>query len=335
MALRARTLALLLTVGAGLPVDVAAAPPPLITFGHVLSDFNGTVRMGQARVAVDRSTAEAIVAEGRDVRVFNSVGMQEYVFHTPANLGAVLDLAILGDGDILTLALDLEAPGETPRVAITRHDFRGERVAAIELVGLPPELVGFLPNRVFFRQNRLWLANTTAWALVVAGPDGQVERVLDLARILGIPDDKRGEQEITGLAVDESGRTLLTCAVRFRAYEISAEGQLVGTWGEPGSNPGMFAIVSGIDRDDEGRIFVADKNRGVVMIFDPGYRLLAEFGGDPEQGGVLGLPANVVVDGRGKAYVTQIGQRGVWTYDVRPNATDPVSETKTQKSLAR
>ena len=313
-----RSLACFLALGLGLPA--AAQETPRITFGHVLADFNGPVRMGQARVAIDRATAEAIVAEGRDVRVFNDVGMQVFGFRTSPRLGAVLDLTAIPGGDIVTLAVDLETPGDQPRVAITRHDFRGVPEAEIELNGLPPGLSGFLPNRVFFSLNRLWFASTTDWLVVVALPDGTVERALDIAKIIGIADEDRDQQEITGLTVDDAGRLLLTCSVQFRAFEISAAGALLGTWGEPGSDPGMFAIVAGIARGAKGRIFVADKNRGVVLVFDAGYRFLTEFGGDPGEGGVLGLPSDVFVDGRGKAYVTQIGRRGVWTYDIRSNS---------------
>jgi len=299
----------------GLVLPAAAQEAPRISFGHVLADFNGALRMGQARVAIDRATGEALVAEGRDVRVFNDVGMQVFGFRTSPRLGAVLDLTATPEGDIITLAVDLEAPGDQPRVAITVHDFRGVPGAEIQIAGMPPGLAGFLPNRVFFSLDRLWFASTTGWLVVVAHPDGTFERALDIAAIIGIPPADRDQQEITGLSVDEAGRILLTCSVQFRAFEISSEGALLGSWGDAGSDPGMFAIVAGIARDPDGRIYVADKNRGVVMVFDAGYRFLMEFGGDPGEGGVLGLPSDVFV-GQGKAYVTQIGRRGVWTYDI-------------------
>ena len=66
---RRTMLATQLVLGLAVGIPARAVPSaPEITFGHVLSDFNGAVRLGQARIAIDPSNGEAVVAEGREVR---------------------------------------------------------------------------------------------------------------------------------------------------------------------------------------------------------------------------------------------------------------------------
>lgn len=288
-----------------------------MSFGHVLSDFTGPVRVGEASVAVDREAGEVLVAEARDVRVFNHVGMQLFGFRTPRNLAGVLDLAVEADGNLITLALDLDAPGDRPRVVITRHNFRGIPVEEIIVSGAPPPFDGMQPNTVFSRGEKLILANTGDMIATVVDPQGTFERGYDLAEILEIPEEDRDSLEITGLAIDDAGNLLITCAILFSAFVVSPEGELVAIWGEPGSIPGTFGVASGIARDASGRTYVADKGRGVVMVFDQQYKFLQEFGHELTVAGRVGMPSEVFVDGAGRVYLTQVGRRGVWVYNVR------------------
>jgi len=267
---------------------------------------------------VDPGSDEVLVGWRREVRVFNGVGMQVHKFATSMANAGILDLVVTPSGDLLTAALDLASPGDHPRVVINRHDFRGVPIEPLTLSGLPERFAALLPNRFFYHDGRLILVDTANWLAVFVEPDGGYAGGLDLASSLGIGDDERDSVQITGITVDSKGNFLLTCAAIFRAFAVSPEGSVLASWGEPGSVPGTFGVVSGIAADRHGRTFVADKNRGVVMIFDPEYRFVTEFGGDPSSAGFLGLPNDVVADDAGHLYVTQIGRRGVWVYDVRP-----------------
>lgn len=287
-----------------------------VTFGHTLSDFTGPVPFGEARVAVDPASGEALVGWGREVRVFNEVGMQVHKFATSMAHAGILDLVATASGDLFTAALDLDSPGGRPQVVFTRHDFRGVPLESMTLTGLPDGYTAFLPNRVFHHGGRLIAVDTARWLAVFAEPNGRFTGGLDLGSALGLSREEQESLQITGITVDPEANFLLTCSTLFRAFVVSPEGVVLASWGEAGSVPGSFGVVSGIARDRLGRTFVADKNRGVVMVFDPAYRFITEFGGDRSSAGALGLPSNVVIDDAGRIYVTQVGKGGVGVYIV-------------------
>ena len=288
-----------------------------VSFGHELADFTGPVPFGDAPMALDPGSGEVLVAQGRDVKVFNEFGMQVFRLRSPHTLATVLDLAVEPDGNVITLARDLDAPGDRPRVAVTRHNFRGAALGEIAITGAPPPFDTLLPNRVFCRGERLIFANTSQLLALVTRRDGTFERGYDLGEILEVEPEDRDTLEISGLDVDRDGNLLLTSAVLFRAFEISPEGALAASWGQSGSARGTFGVVSGITRDEAGRTYVADKNRGVVMVFDRSHDLIAEYAGEGRR--FLALPSRLLVDPGGRLYVTQIGSRSVWVFDVRSN----------------
>ena len=58
-------------------------------------------------------------------------------------------------------------------------------------------------------------------------------------------------------------------------HKYSPDGKLIKTWGEPGSNPGQFNLVHMrcyIVADDDGWIYVADRENHRVQVFCLGYR---------------------------------------------------------------
>lgn len=51
-------------------------------------------------------------------------------------------------------------------------------------------------------------------------------------------------------------------------HKYSPDGKLIKTWGEPGTGPGQFNLVHNIVADDEGWIYVADRENHRVQVFD-------------------------------------------------------------------
>jgi DNA-binding beta-propeller fold protein YncE len=53
-----------------------------------------------------------------------------------------------------------------------------------------------------------------------------------------------------------------------RVHKYSPDGKLLFSWGEPGTDPGQFNLVHNIACDDEGWVYVADRENHRVQIFD-------------------------------------------------------------------
>ena len=53
-----------------------------------------------------------------------------------------------------------------------------------------------------------------------------------------------------------------------RVHKYSPDGKLLVTWGESGSEPGQFSIPHSICIDEEGWVYVADRENHRVQVFD-------------------------------------------------------------------
>jgi hypothetical protein len=53
-----------------------------------------------------------------------------------------------------------------------------------------------------------------------------------------------------------------------RVHKYSPDGKLLFSWGEPGTAPGQFSLVHNIACDDEGWVYVADRENHRVQVFD-------------------------------------------------------------------
>lgn len=313
-----RPILLLLWLLPALVARSVAAEPPAVAFSFLLSDFSGVVRAGEARVVVDPEHGEVYVAQGRDVHVFNAFGMEVHRFQTELDLGPIRDLAVLSDGSLVVLAYDTSAPAESPQPLLSIHDFRGRRVRVQALSGAWEGLPEFRPNRLFLQRDRLLLLSTQQMLAAAATLDGTVVETLDLAALLGVPEDERDDFQISGAGMDPNGNLALSVAVLFRVFLVTPDGKVLASWGKSGSAPGAFGNTGGIDVDARGRVFVVDRIRKVVLIFDADERhtFLREFGGDPRELGRLAMPSDVVTDGNGRVYVTQVGSGGVSVFQV-------------------
>jgi len=54
-----------------------------------------------------------------------------------------------------------------------------------------------------------------------------------------------------------------------RVHKYSPDGKLLLSWGEPGTDPGQFNIVHNICTDQDGYVYVADRENHRVQVFDP------------------------------------------------------------------
>jgi hypothetical protein len=86
-----------------------------------------------------------------------------------------------------------------------------------------------------------------------------------------------------------------------RVHRFTADGRHLGSWGEPGTDPGQFNLPHHVGVDRQGRVYVADRENFRVQIFDAGGRYLAQWNN-------LYRPCGLYVDRQGDQDRIYIGE---------------------------
>ncbi len=82
----------------------------------------------------------------------------------------------------------------------------------------------------------------------------------------------------TNVAVSPNGDLYVTDGYgNARVHRFSADGQLIQSWGEPGTKPGEFHLPHDIWVADDGRVFVADRENDRIQIFSPSGEFLDQW----------------------------------------------------------
>jgi DNA-binding beta-propeller fold protein YncE len=98
-----------------------------------------------------------------------------------------------------------------------------------------------------------------------------------------------------------------------RVHKFSADGELLLSWGEPGSNPGQFRVPHGIAIDRRGILFIADRENRRIQVFSPDGEFLEEW---PN----IARPCQIAFDRDGNVYVAELGYKaGMWPGTVAPS----------------
>ena len=63
-----------------------------------------------------------------------------------------------------------------------------------------------------------------------------------------------------------------------RVHKYSPSGKLLHSWGESGSDPGQFNIVHNVCCDDDGWVYVADRENHRIQVFDGNGKYQAQWG---------------------------------------------------------
>lgn len=82
----------------------------------------------------------------------------------------------------------------------------------------------------------------------------------------------------TGVAVAADGDIFVCDGYgNARVHHFSGKGDLIKSWGEPGTGPGEFNLPHGIAVTDDGRILVADRENDRIQIFDRDGKFIDEW----------------------------------------------------------
>jgi DNA-binding beta-propeller fold protein YncE len=101
-----------------------------------------------------------------------------------------------------------------------------------------------------------------------------------------------------------------------RVHKFSPQGEVLLSWGEPGTGPGQFALVHSLLVDPLGRVLVCDRENDRIQIFDQEGQYQGEWTG-------LRRPAALALGPEGAIYVAELGGRqgppgvSIWDGDGR------------------
>jgi len=291
------------------------APPQTVeaSFHYDLSTATGRLALNWPNLFYDRAHDELFVVAEGFVRVFDSTGMEVYRFGEDGSLGSVTRVVVLEDGQILALSTF-----EGKR-AYVRCDFRGDLVETFSLKGLPKNLGPFDPDQMAYRGGKLYFAERGTMRVVVTDTDGlykQSYQLRDLvAHAVSGDTDRKPAGSMDAFNVDAAGNMYFTMSTMFAGATATPRG-VARLFGSRGSTPGRFNIIGGVDTDEAGNVYVTDRLRSVVSVWDRELRHLGEFGyrGDGETN--LLTPYEIAV-GNGKVFAAQAGLRGVKVFRVK------------------
>ena len=303
------------------------------SFRYPLSNFSGPVPSQWAQLAVDQERNEiyALNRRGNDIRIFDAHGMEIHSFGE--GFGTAADIAIGDDGDIFILSRGYGTS------AVQLLDYRGELISEITPTDVPAAFSEHRADRLVYTQGSLYLVDSDSLSVIVLDADGRFKKGYDLDTILrrSLGDDDRLKKKtektdwtdnrledvsLNGFHVDRRGNMLFTVPVLFSAFRLSSDGGLA-VFGRPGSAPGKFGVVAGIATDDMGYIYVADRLRSVVLVFDHNFVFQTEFGYRGGRPSNLIVPDDVAIDAGGNVYVAQAANRGVSVFRVAHDKAGP------------
>ncbi len=289
------------------------------SFQYLLSDFSGPVRSQWARLAFDPAQQEIYtLSHGlNEVRIFNPQGMQVFAFGGEGDIVSAVDIASGDNGDIYVLARDFQ------KNAIQVLNFRGEPESVVTIKGLPAEFENFRPDRIEFQDRMFYLLDSRSLRVAVVLSDGTFKLMHDLSSEFAMMADEQDPEkkktlvlEVSGFSVGADGSLYFTMPTLFSAFRLSPDGKFEA-FGSSGSGPGKFGIVSGIVADNGGNVYVADRLRSVVMVFDRNFVFQGEFGyrgGRPED---MIVPDDLQINTEGNMiFVSQAANKGVGVYSV-------------------
>ncbi len=104
----------------------------------------------------------------------------------------------------------------------------------------------------------------------------------------------------TNLAVAPSGDLYVADGYgNCRVHRFAHDGELIQSWGEPGSGPGQFYLPHGITVAADGRVLVCDRENDRIQIFDPEGRYITEWND-------ILRPCDLAMDKDGLTYVAEL-----------------------------
>jgi len=281
------------------PADALPVTPELVLHGY---GDDATFKVPRA-VALDTARGEIVVGNtgGHSIEVFTLTGrpLARYIHRVERRDGSWVD------GDPTGLAVDsagriLVVDAAAGYVDVL--DGLGRTYARLQ----PPPLPGAGgPGAVTVLQS----------GEILVGMSGETGRIHRFTREYAL-DGSWGEagrtpghlQNIRGLAEERDGNIVVLCPdTELAVQRFSPAGAYLGGFGRHDMGPGNVSFPSGITVTSDGRLYVTDELRHLVMVLDStGQQIDAITGGDSGLG-QFNYPSALASDSQGRLAVVERG----------------------------
>ena len=129
----------------------------------------------------------------------------------------------------------------------------------------------------------------------------------ELLMTLGTPDEPGAEGEPfnkpTDFALGPDGEMYISDGYgNARVHKYSPDGELIKSWGQPGTGPGEFDLPHCVRVDSRNRLMVADRENNRIQFFTLDGEYIEEWGD-------LLQPDTIYIDEEDLVYIAELGQR--------------------------
>ncbi|MGD2157063.1 MAG: peptidyl-alpha-hydroxyglycine alpha-amidating lyase family protein [Anaerolineales bacterium] len=160
-------------------------------------------------------------------------------------------------------------------------------------------------------------------------PEGQLLMTLGTK---GVPSDtgcldrdyrtiKRGGPPFhmpTGVALSPNGELYVSDGYgNARVHKFSSDGELLISWGEPGTGPGEFNLPHNISISQDGRVYVADRQNSRVQVFTLEGKFITQWTD-------VSRPCGLKIDTEQYVYVAEVGMR----YGIMKGMLSPTADSQ-------
>jgi DNA-binding beta-propeller fold protein YncE len=133
-------------------------------------------------------------------------------------------------------------------------------------------------------QGNVWTTDAASSMVYKFSPEG---RTLMRIEVGGQPEPCGAFCSTTDIAFAPDGHLFIADGYRnARILEYSADGKKLGEWGSAGTGPGQFRLPHSIQVDENGVVYVADRENGRIQRFTREGRYVGEW---PQYGKTFGL----------------------------------------------
>lgn len=118
----------------------------------------------------------------------------------------------------------------------------------------------------------------------------------------------------TNLALSPEGEMYVSDGYgNARIHKFDSKGELLFSWGEPGTGPGQFHVPHGIAVDKEGTVYVADRENSRIQLFTAEGKYVDEWTD-------LARPCEIFIEDSDTFYVAELGYwAGMWPGTTAPS----------------